>query len=73
MEPQQRVFLEVGHSALCASGWKQPFHAKNAGVFVGACGGEFREAASISTVGPYTATGTHAALISGRFSYIFGL
>lgn len=44
-------------------------------MFVGATGGEFVSLAYNSTKppGPYTATGSHSALVSNRFSYVFGL
>ena len=44
-------------------------------MFVGALGGEFGSLAYNSTKppGPYTATGSHSALVSNRFSYVFGL
>ena len=64
----------MGYQAVRVAGQsKQKLLGSATGVFVGLAGGEFAALPNKSEVGPYTATGGHAAIASNRVSYVLGL
>jgi acyl transferase domain-containing protein/acyl carrier protein len=77
MDPQQRLLLEVAWEALENAGQVlDPMAGMRAGVFVGACGGEYGDIGLYcmdpARITLYTATGAARSVLSGRLSYFLG-
>jgi acyl transferase domain-containing protein/acyl carrier protein len=77
MDPQQRLFLEVGWTALEDAGQSPDrLGGSPTGVFAGVCNADYgqlltsRDPAGFDA---YLATGNAASVVSGRFAYVLGL
>ena len=75
VDPQQRIFLEVGWEALERAGWTTEETGKNTGVFVGWMHNDYQNEASESLLdlNPYIATGSAGSFLCGRLSYYLGV
>ena len=75
VDPQQRIFLEVGWEALERAGWTTEEAGKNTGVFVGWMHNDYQNEASESLLdlNPYIATGSAGSFLCGRLSYYLGV
>ena len=66
--------MQVGYSAFLSAGFtKHQLSESSTGVFVGAAGGDWFSLEQMLPAGPFTATGSHAAVCSNRLSYVFDL
>ncbi len=76
MDPQQRLLLEVAYEALEHAGIPvDSLRRTQAGVFAGACSGEYGYLTStdLSQVNAYSGTGGALSIIANRVSYFFDL
>ena len=78
MDPQQRLFLEVGWEALENAGQSpEKLLGSSTGVFVGIASNDYAQLqmqfGKLTEIGPYFATGTCHSVTSGRLSYTLGL
>lgn len=75
IDPQQRLFLEVGWEALERAGWASEEAGKNTGVFVGWMHNDYQNEASelLHDLNPYIATGSAGSFLCGRLSYYLGI
>lgn len=75
IDPQQRLFLEVGWEALERAGWASENAARNTGVFVGWMHNDYQNEASelLPDLNPYIATGSAGSFLCGRLSYYLGV
>lgn len=75
VDPQQRIFLEVGWEALERAGWTTEKTANDIGVFVGWMHNDYQNEASESLLdlNPYIATGSAGSFLCGRLSYYLGV
>ena len=75
IDPQQRLFLEVGWEALERAGWASEECGKNTGVFVGWMHNDYQNEASelLHDLNPYIATGSAGSFLCGRLSYYLGI
>lgn len=75
IDPQQRLFLEVGWEALERAGWASEVTGKNTGVFVGWMHNDYQNEASelLHDLNPYIATGSAGSFLCGRLSYYLGI
>ena len=76
MDPQQRMLLERGYSALHGGQMDRiTLDGQLAGVFLGFQGSEFGQLLAMSPAGSsvYAATGSATAVACGRISYVLGM
>lgn len=75
IDPQQRVFLEVGWEAIERAGWAADVSQVDTGVFVGWMHNDYQNEASESLLdlNPYIATGSAGSFLCGRLSYYLGI
>lgn len=82
MDPQQRLFLEVGRTALEDAAWigtekalRKPLSdwSGRVGVFVGVCLPDWTYSLDPEKIQVCSGTGLVPSLVSNRFSYVFGL
>ena len=76
MEPRQRLLLEVGYTALHASGWQRAaLHESSVGVFAAILAAETQLAATSDegTSVPLALLGSTMAVAAGRISFVLGL
>ncbi|MDF1813809.1 MAG: type I polyketide synthase, partial [Verrucomicrobiales bacterium] len=75
VDPQQRLFLEVGWEALERAGWAAEEVAKSTGVFVGWMHNDYQNTATdvLRDLNPYIATGSAGSFLCGRLSYYLGV
>ncbi len=74
-DPQHRLMLEAVWQALEDAGLTPATLARDAGVFVGVSGNDYREAMQRAGVPPsgYMATGTSLAMLANRLSFLLDL
>jgi len=78
MDPQQRLFLEVGWEALENAGESpEKLLGSETGVFVGIASNDYAQLqlqfGDAAAIDAYFATGTCHSVVAGRFSYTLGL
>ncbi len=74
MDPQQKLVLEVGWSAIEDAGWN-PLALKDArgGVFIGAMWNDFTHHVAAGEMTSHSAIGLDTSIISARLSFLLGL
>lgn len=75
VDPQQRLFLEVGWEAIERAGWASDEVVKDTGVFVGWMHNDYQNTATdvLRDLNPYIATGSAGSFLCGRLSYYLGV
>lgn len=72
MDPQQRIFLEIAHSAFEDAGYStSTLNGSNTGVFIGDVVNEYRKI--VTEVSPLAVIGNISPFIASRVSYFYNL